>query len=233
MDFEAFFKLTYGLYVVSSKAGDQQSGYISNTVFQVTAEPVQIAITCSKNNYTAEIIAKSQVFAISALAKDCDPKIIGTFGYHTGQDIQKFDNISFITGQTNVPILTWDTIAWFECHVKQSMNVGTHMIFIGEVVDANIIDSQSEPLTYQYYREVRKGTIPKNAPTYIDENKLKQPPMKKNEKKYVCQVCGHVYDPLKGDPDSGIKPGTAFEDLPDDWVCPVCGAKKDQFKPEK
>ena len=51
-------------------------------------------------------------------------------------------------------------------------------------------------------------------------------------KKYVCSVCGYVYDPAKGDPDSNIPAGTAFEDLPDDWSCPVCGASKDQFEPE-
>ncbi len=49
-------------------------------------------------------------------------------------------------------------------------------------------------------------------------------------KKFVCSVCGYVYNPADGDPDSGIKPGTAFEDLPEDWVCPVCGAGKDAFE---
>ncbi len=50
-------------------------------------------------------------------------------------------------------------------------------------------------------------------------------------KKYECSVCGYIYDPEKGDPKSGVKPGTAFEDLPDDWVCPECGATKDLFEP--
>jgi rubredoxin len=50
--------------------------------------------------------------------------------------------------------------------------------------------------------------------------------------KYVCSVCGYVYDPEEGDPDSGVNPGTAFEDIPDDWTCPVCGAAKDQFEKE-
>jgi rubredoxin len=48
--------------------------------------------------------------------------------------------------------------------------------------------------------------------------------------KYKCSVCGYVYDPVKGDPDGGIKPGTKFEDIPDGWVCPVCGASKDEFE---
>lgn len=54
-----------------------------------------------------------------------------------------------------------------------------------------------------------------------------------NEKggKYMCSVCGYVYNPNNGDPSQGIKPGTAFEDLPDDWTCPVCGSSKDKFEP--
>jgi len=51
--------------------------------------------------------------------------------------------------------------------------------------------------------------------------------------KYVCKVCGYVYDPTEGDPDSGIKPGTAFEDIPNDWVCPLCGVEKEDFEPEE
>ena len=50
-------------------------------------------------------------------------------------------------------------------------------------------------------------------------------------KKYVCDVCGWVYDPAVGDPENGIEPGTAFEDIPDDWVCPLCGVGKDEFSP--
>ena len=89
-------------------------------------------------------------------------------------------------------------------------------------------------MTYEYYHKVKGGFSPKNAPTYsgdVDKQIKKQ---KGEEKmtKYVCRVCGYVYDPSKGDPDSGIKPGTKFEDLPDDWICPVCGAPKDQFDPE-
>lgn len=48
-------------------------------------------------------------------------------------------------------------------------------------------------------------------------------------KKYVCVVCGYIYDPAEGDPDNGVNPGTSFEDIPDDWVCPLCGVGKDQF----
>ncbi|HLP48078.1 MAG TPA: rubredoxin [Candidatus Kapabacteria bacterium] len=50
--------------------------------------------------------------------------------------------------------------------------------------------------------------------------------------KYVCLVCGYIYDPAEGDPNAGVNPGTPFEDVPDDWVCPVCGVGKEEFIPE-
>jgi len=84
-------------------------------------------------------------------------------------------------------------------------------------------------MTYAYYHEVKKGLSPKTAPTYIREGAMPE----KNEAKassYKCTVCGYIYDPAKGDPDGGIKPGTPFEQIPDTWVCPVCGADKSVFE---
>jgi rubredoxin len=52
----------------------------------------------------------------------------------------------------------------------------------------------------------------------------------KNMAKYICEMCGYIYDPENGDPDSGVEAGTSFEDIPDEWVCPICGVGKDQFK---
>jgi rubredoxin len=57
------------------------------------------------------------------------------------------------------------------------------------------------------------------------------PERREDMQKYVCNVCGYIYDPEEGDPDNDVEPGTAFEDLPDDWVCPLCGASKDEFSP--
>ena len=88
-------------------------------------------------------------------------------------------------------------------------------------------------MTYSYYHEVKGGLSPKTAPTYIankNEIENKKPQGGKKMENYVCTVCGYVYEPEKGDPDNDIKPGTAFEDLPSDWTCPVCGAGKDAFE---
>jgi len=231
INFEAFFKVTYGLYIVSS--GDRGSGngngFVSNSVFQVTAEPPQIAACCNKSNFTAEFIQKSGAYSVSVLQQDASAEIIGRFGYKSGKDIDKFDKVEFELGNTGVPIVTEDSIAYLECQVKQTIDVGTHLIFIGEVVASDVL-ADLEPLTYAFYRNVKRGIAPKNAPTYIDKTKLKTPVKKEESVKYQCAACGYIYDPAKGDTDSGIKPGTKFEDIPDDWVCPVCGAEKQDFE---
>jgi flavin reductase (DIM6/NTAB) family NADH-FMN oxidoreductase RutF len=228
MNFEAYFKITYGLYVVSSVSESKLNGYISNTVFQVTAEPARFAIACSKNNLTAEMIQNSQVFVISALQKETRPEIIGTFGYRSGRETEKFSLFRYKTGKTGAPILLDDTLAWFECEVVQTIDTGTHLLFIGNVVDGDLLDAAGEPLTYAYYREVKKGKAPKNAPTYLDAEKLKKAGQAIQDK-YYCTACGYIYDPALGDPDNGIPAGTRFEDLPDTWVCPVCGTEKADF----
>ena len=97
-------------------------------------------------------------------------------------------------------------------------------MFIGELVDADVL-TEDTCMTYEYYHQVKRGTTPKSAPSYIEKKEEK-----KGMKKYECSVCGYVYDPTEGDPENGIAPGTAFEDLPDDWVCPICAASKEDFR---
>lgn len=231
MNIESYFKITYGLYIVSAGRDNKLNGYISNTVFQVTAEPPQLAVACSKNNFTSEIISQSKTFSISVLKKESKADIIGTFGYKSGRDINKFEHFNFRKSVNETPILLEDVIAWFECEVIQTFDVGTHLLFVGKVIDGDILDNLSEPLTYSYYREVKKGKAPKNAPTYIAPEKLiSKPDDSSKSDKYYCTACGYIYDPLKGDPESDISPGTRFEDLPDTWVCPSCGTEKTDFE---
>lgn len=173
MSLEAYFKITYGLYVVSSAAENILNGYVSNTVFQVTAEPARIAIACHKDNFTCGLIEKSNVFSVSVLKKDIKPELFGRFGYRSGKNFQKFSGVKYLTGITGVPILSEDTIAWFECRVQQTLDTGTHILFVGDVVAEDLLDPSGEPYTYAYFRDVKKGRAPKNSPTYIDPDKLK------------------------------------------------------------
>lgn len=227
MNPKALHKISYGLYVVSSKKEDSVNGQIANTVFQVCAEPPVIAVCINKQNLTHEFIQKSKVFTVSILSKETPMKFVGLFGFKSGKDVNKFEEISYKIGVTGSPIVTDNAIGYLEADVINSMDVKTHTIFIGKILDAQIMNNE-EPLTYAYYHEIKRGKSPKTAPTYIKEN---QKEVKKMEK-YRCKACGYVYDPEKGDPDGGIAPGTPFEDIPDDWVCPVCGVGKDMFEKE-
>ncbi len=233
MNLEAFFKVSYGLYIVSAIHDNQKNGHVSNTVFQVTAEPARFAIATNKDNYTTELIEKSNSFSISVLSQDVDLEFLGPWGFKNGKEIDKFENARFNTAKSGTPYLTEKCVAWFDCEVKQRIDVGTHIMYIGEVIENGVLDNDATPLTYDYYRSVIKGVSPKNAPTYLGDKEKEIIEGKKVLKKqmYQCVVCGYMYDPEVGDPDGGLAPGTAFEDIPDDWECPVCGVTKKDFRP--
>ncbi len=228
---EAYYKVSYGLYIISSAFEDMKTGYVGNTVFQVTANPPQFAISCSKDNASKDIIAKSGFFSVSVLDQEASMTLISTFGYKSSRDIQKFDGVEHIQAKSGCPIVTADTVAWFECALKQSVDMGTHMLFIGQILDKALLKPNNAPLTYAYYQTEMKGRAPKNAPTYIEQKKVEAAIPPPQTGKYKCLICGYIYDPVLGDEDSGIPPGTAFEDIPDDWSCPLCGAEKSDFEP--
>lgn len=235
INFQSFFKLTYGLYVVSSHDGEVYDGHISNTVFQVSAEPPQLAIASHKNNFTTSLIKKSGVFSVSVLQQDVSMEFLSPWGFKSGRDIKKFEHANFITGETGCPVLKDKAIAWFDCKVTKTIDVGSHMMFIGEVIDSEVTNNDAFPLTYSYYRDKIKGLSPENSPTYQSKDKIEalqakqDTPVNTGMPKYRCLVCGYIYDPVEGDPPGGIAPGTAFEDIPDDWTCPICGISKSDF----
>jgi flavin reductase (DIM6/NTAB) family NADH-FMN oxidoreductase RutF len=224
-------KIPYGLYIICSKNNNKHNGQIVNALFQVTSKPKTVAISINKKNLTHEYINSSKVFTASILCQQCPIQFIGTFGYKSGRDIDKFKNVNYKIGVTGAPIILDNTVGFFEAKVINQLSVGTHTIFIGEVIEAEDL-AQDQVLTYDYYHQVKGGKSPKNAPTYIGDDEKKQPKEEQKMEKYVCTVCGYVYDPEQGDPDNNVTPGTSFQDVPSDWVCPVCGANKDAFDKE-
>lgn len=224
MNTKALRSLSYGIYVVASRKQGKLNAQIANTVVQVTSEPPTISVCVNKQNLTHEFITESKVFTASILSQDTPLSFIGHFGFKSGREVDKLKDINYRLGETKAPIILDHTLAYLEARVTDQVDVGSHTIFIGEVVGADVI-SDGEPMSYAYYHQVKRGTTPRTAPSYIEERKEKVSKMEK----YKCSVCGYVYDPDSGDPGGGIKPGTPFEEIPDDWVCPVCGASKDQF----
>ena len=230
MNKKALHKISYGLYIVCSKKDKKFNGQIANSVFQVTAEPPTIAVSINKKNLTHEYIEHSKVFTMSILCEKTPMTYIGTFGYKSGRDIDKFKDVKYKIGKTGAPVVLDNALAFIEAELINQISVGTHTIFIGKIVDTDIL-TEGRCMTYEYYHVIKGGKSPKNAPTYIKDEKIGKKEEKKMDR-YVCKVCGYVYDPEKGDPDGGIAPGTKFEDIPEDWVCPVCGASKQDFEKE-
>ncbi len=228
MNLQTFLKISYGVYVVSSKLGDKFNGQIANAIVQITSNPPILAISINKKNLTHEYILESRVFTVSILSKETPMKFIGQFGFKSGRVLDKFENVDYKIGKTGVPIVLDNSIAYFEAEVVDVIDVGGYTVFIGKAISAEILNNK-EPLTYAYYHEVKHGKSPETAPTYIKEKKEGNKKMEVAVTKYECTVCGYIYDPAKGDPDGGIEPGTAFEDIPNDWVCPVCGVGKEDF----
>ena len=168
------------------------------------------------------------------LGEQASTGLIGDFGYRSGREIDKFKGVNYFIGETGSPVVTDSCLAWFDCKVTETFDVGSHWLIIGEAVSSDLIQSEIKPLTYNYYREVMKGFSPKNAPTYVEKAAIaaELAGSEIENELWQCQLCHFTYESEKGDPISGIAPGTKFEDLPDDWTCPICGADKTLFERE-
>lgn len=212
MDKTALYDLSYGLYVISTEANGIPTGCIANTVFQLTSDPITIAVSLNHNNYTTSCIQNKREFTVSILTEQTDPSLIGRFGFHSGRNTDKYENVAYRQITNHLPVLTEQASGWMHCQVENIIDVGTHVLFVARVLDAERITNDT-PMTYTYYHNVIKGKAPANAPTYRAEEKEQRA----TETKYECDICHYVY---QGD----------IADLPDDWVCPICGADKSHFK---
>lgn len=224
---EALHRIGYGLYIVSSAADGRANAQVANALIQVCAEPIALAVCLNKQNLTHEYVDKSRRFAASILSEETPLPFIGRFGFRSGREVDKLQGVEAMPGLGGVPIVTAHATACFEVEVERTLDAWTHTLFVGRVVTARIL-SPGTPMSYAFYHEVKRGVTPKSAPSYIAHHNEEESTMSK----YKCTVCGYIYDPAAGDPDNGVAPGTAFENLPDDWTCPVCGAAKSEFEKE-
>jgi flavin reductase (DIM6/NTAB) family NADH-FMN oxidoreductase RutF/rubredoxin len=236
INLKTLWDIGYGLYIVTVHSQGRDNGMISNAVMQITGKPARIGIAINKENLTHQMVQESGVFSISILDTTATLEFIGNFGFHSGRDVNKFAHQSFKRSPLGNPIIVDHTCSVIECQVTNTMDVGSHSLFIVDIVDAEKLNNNI-PMTYDYYHRVIKGKTPDKAPfptehdTEVSENIQPVPkPVATPISKYQCQVCGHIYDPAEGDPSSNIKPNTSFKDLPDDWHCPICGASKDNFE---
>ena len=163
---EAFWDLSYGLYIVTSREGERMNGQIATAAMQVTAVPPKVVVCLSKETLTHEFVVQSGKFGITVLDQEITMQEIGPWGFRSGRDIDKFRNVRYKIGaETGVPLVLDRALSVLEAKVIQSLDVDTHTLFVGEVEGAERL-REGKPLTYDYYQKEKKGKSPKNAPTY-------------------------------------------------------------------
>lgn len=212
MDTTALFKLSYGLYVIGTKIDGKDAGCIVDAFVQSTSAPNPTVILCSiQANQTNAAIKQTGEFTVSVIPTSVDPFVIGNFGFQSGRDADKWANVphKYVDG---LPVLE-NAAAYLRCKVTEAKELSTHTAFFCEVVDA--WQGTGESLTYGEYQKSMKNKTGEAFKAFKENGKA---PAQKTEK-WVCSVCGYVYD---GD--------VPFEELPDDWKCPLCGQPKSVFE---
>lgn len=198
-------ELSYGVYILGARDG-KPGGCVVNTVTQVTSDPQTVLVSVNHDNRTNEMIKNTKKFSVSILGENIDPKIIGLFGYSSSRDVDKFEDIDY-KELSGVPIIL-DSTSAFVCEVIDIMETDSHTVFLGRVIETEKL-KDDKPMTYEYYHRVLKGKSPKNAPTY--DSSIEDKP---NKTIWKCELCGYEYE---------------GEELPEDFVCPICGATGEFF----
>lgn len=208
MNPKAMYAISYGLFVVTARRGDFDNGCITNTVAQVTSSPNRISVAVNKANYTCGMIRESGVFTASVIAQDAGFDLFRRFGFQSGKDagVYKFDGFGAVRRAENgTLIVTKGCNAWISARVEQMIDLGSHILFIAEVTDMDVL-SDVPSATYTYYQEhIKPRPEKKPADGKTTEGKTV----------WRCTVCGYEY------------PG---EELPEDFICPVCKHPASDFE---
>lgn len=177
MDNKAMHKLSYGLFVLTAKDGEKDNGCIVNTVIQVTTEPNCIAVAVNKKNYTHDMIAETGMFNVSVLTEKSSFETYKHWGFQSGADVDKTKEITFSRATNGIIYLTEETNAYISARVRSSIDLGTHTLFLAEVIDAEVL-SDDPSVTYAYYQSNIKKAPKADAP----------------KKGFICTVCGYIYE---------------------------------------
>ena len=165
MNNNVFRNLSYGVYIISCKDENKFTGCTVNSIMQITSSPATIALSVNKGNHTHSCIEKHKKFAISILSEESNPLAIGTFGFRSGRDCDKFSIIPH-EFKDELPIVK-DACGYLICEVYDKVETSTHTVFIANVLNGDLIDDK-KPMTYHYYHSVIKGNSPKASPSYVE-----------------------------------------------------------------
>lgn len=219
MDKTALYPLSYGLYVIGVKNDFCEfGGCVVDALMQISSgNTPQIAVSCMKNNNTPTMIEKYGKFTVSVLGRAVDPFVLSCFGFQSGKNSDKWAAVEhdFADG---LPVLK-KAVSYLACTVSKVIEADTHILFIADVTDA-FNGENDEPLLYaDYHKEYKDKALSAYKLHYSEgSNQETVPAAASGGEKWVCPVCGYVYD--------GEIP---FEELPDDWKCPLCGVEKSRF----
>lgn len=232
VDKSAFHSLSYGLYVVAAQDSERRAACVVNTFQQVTSSPMQVSVALNKENTTTDVILDSGRFTVACLSQNATMELVGTFGFHSSANRDKLAEFNTAVDATGIPYLAEQCVSRFSVRVIQAVNLGTHILYIGEVEEAERLCS-GEPLTYAYYHQVKGGKTPPKASSYLGEEAAASPAAAPTDASttdgaaneeastpkpkfaWRCTVCGHL---------------EYVDELPDDFVCPICGVGKDMFE---
>ena len=221
MNLKALYNLTYGVYFLSARDGEKDNACIINTGVQVANNPTRISIAAIKGNLTHDMIASTGKFNLSPITTEADFSLFQHFGMQSGRTVDKFASFSDVARSANgLYYLTKWSNSYLSFQVVQSLDLGSHTLFIGELVDGEVL-SDAPSCSYGYYQTAIKTNAPKPAP----------------KKGWKCTICGYVYE---GEtlPDDYICPickhgSEVFEYFSEEpvtpassskkWVCTVCG----------
>lgn len=195
MDDKAMYKLSYGLFVITAREGDKDTGCIINTAFQVTSIPNQICVCVNKSNFTHDMVMRTHKFTVSVISQEVTFDLFKHFGFQSGRNVDKFSDFTDCKRDENgLYYITKGTNAYISLRVTKMVDLGSHTMFIGEVTDMEVLSS-APSATYEYYMNSIKPK-PEEIGKTSDGQTI-----------WRCKICGHEY---------------VGEDLPDDFICPVC-----------
>ena len=220
IDRKAFRSLSSGLYLITAKAGDMRCGCVVNTLVQVASEPATLSVSLNKENATTAAVRQAGRFTASCLSEQADMQLIGTFGFHTSTELDKFAQHASARDEAGMPYVAEQCCAWFSAKVVSELDLGTHVLFVGEVQECAKVADAAAPMTYAFYHQVKGGKTPPKASSYLGEEQPAVASVQSNGDEqpkvaWRCTICGHM---------------EYVDELPDDFVCPVCGVGKEFFE---
>ena len=144
------------MFVLSAKESDKDNGCIINSALQVASEPTRIAVSVQEGNLTRQMIQKTGEFNVSVLTKDVPFETIRHFGMQTGREVEKFENFPGVKRSHNgICYLTENTNAVFSCKVTETVELGSHTMFIGEVIASKVLGDQESCTYAHYHKEIK------------------------------------------------------------------------------